>query len=105
MTVYFDSPGQPHPLWAHDRIDLFAWRRELRPASLTCMHALLGDEVRDVLDVDDPLASIPAEHLATQAELDRAPLDRCAGGIVIRVPLQPHRGIRNGIAERGRRRE
>src|SRR5262245_45648100 len=72
-------------------VDLFTRGDELRPSWLLQMRPLLGDEGGDILNVENPFAGIAAQHLAAQTELDGAPLHWRAGGIVIRVPLQPHR--------------
>jgi len=58
-----------------------------------------------VLDVEDPFSGVAAEHLAAQAELDRALLDTFPGAIIVRISLQPHRRSRKAMVELGRRRK
>jgi len=57
------------------------------------MQALLGDEPRHILDVDDPLVRVALEQWAAEPELDGPPLEFGAARMMVRVPLQTDGGL------------
>ena len=74
----------------------FSTSLDLRWAETWQLKLMTGHEGGGVLDVERPLFGVSDEHVASQSELDRTPLDGVARRPVIGVPLLPHAGTGDG---------
>src|SRR3989442_13258073 len=83
--------SKPHrDVGVADRVNFFARRDQVGESFGLGILTLVRYEIRNVLNVHDPVVGIPPDHIPTETKLDGAEFLPASARIMVVVPLQTH---------------